>query len=402
MPIRSVISLVLAAVILVCVFTSCAKSDKAPVDSVTESTAVDTSVVSDESEQDWYISDETLTDYERLRRTLDIILEEKHFQEEVNLLFYDTLDNLYEYYPQWRKIYRDMPPTEEYIKNNFLVAAQMLDVVKFYDEDSPEGQAALEEEDAFGSMWAEDDKLYIHIIAKLAENADEDSRNNSIEYFYHELTHVRTEGIVCDPNDNFESYPDIRMDIIEGCSTFHMKFVTPFNNDVGGSWGIANADQSINIDYVKSNCNGYLLYLNVYEKLMYLAGYDTIYNMEMYNVHVDSISTAISGKYGDNAGYILLEKIGYRSMEYDDSWCGDEVYELSVEIENYFLSLIIKDIENCKSADELSEVESLYLAYKSRNMPVVYTESIETVITDEVFDTALVEKAIDLKKASFN
>ena len=133
------------------------------------------------------------TEYDSLLAKLKKELDKKVFDEEVNMLFYDTFDRLYENYPTWQHGYRNLPSREKYITENLINIIGRIDKVYFYAKGTKEANEL--EEEGYASAWTSADEngnIYISIIAKKSNEVGKETRNRDIECFYHEIAAVKS------------------------------------------------------------------------------------------------------------------------------------------------------------------------------------------------------------------
>ena len=79
-------------------------------------------------------------------------------------------------------------------------------------------------------------------------------------------------------------------------------------------------------------------------------------------------------KYGYFRGRKYMQMVTDRYYLHEESWRGDEVFQLSINIENAFLALLQEDIEEAQTTEELAIIRQFYDAYKRKNMPIVEKE----------------------------
>lgn len=165
-----------------------------------------------------------------------------------------------------------------------------------------------------------------------------------------------------------------------------MKFIKPANNELTGSWMISkNENYDINILYAKENCQGYLLHMNAYEKLVYLAGYNNVEKVENKEAPFSIIEDAISKKYGKDKTAEFFTTMNDWYMEYNNDYKGEEVYNLAIKLENLFLKFIETDIKNLKTEKEIKRYTEIYEFYKGKNIPQVKKTLVGEDIKEEVF-----------------
>ncbi len=336
------------------------------------------------------------TEYDRLLSKLEKELNKKAFDEEVNKLFFDTFERLYQNYPTWQHGYRELPSREEYIQNNLIDTVKDIDKVNFYKEGSKE---AIElEEEGYASAWTsydENDKLNVSIIAIPADEVKLGTRNRDIEEFYHEIRHCKQKEIP----DFFEGNEEVMQLYLEGGATFHMKFTNPFTLDISGIWSIENERRDLVINYNKDNGSGYLVDLNAYEKLVYLVGYDIMDKVEKGELPLSAVRDAIAKKYGEKQADEFLQIIKDWYTEYLNSYKGEKIYNLAIDLENQFLDFIKQDIESLKTKEEVKEYKPIYEFYIQRNLPQIENTNVQPYkdLTREIFDIETLDKMLEAK-----
>ena len=336
-------------------------------------------------------------EYNKLREQLDKELETKNFPEEVNKLFVDTLNRIYENYSTWQHGYDDMPTKEEYIRNNLISIISAISQVNFYDRNSKEAQEKLD--NGSPAAWTEIDENNnpcIGIIAKKSDVVDPEERKNDIEKFFHEIIHCKQMSIMLDAN-YFKGISALEQIAIEGGATFHMKFTNPYTSDVIGMWSISNENGDKIIDYTKNNGLGYLVEMNVYEKLVYLVGYEIMDKIEQGNEPITILQKSIEDKYGEEQANNFLQKlVGWYEL-YKTTWKGEEIYYLSIELEKMFLEFINQDIKNLNTKQELEKYIQKYEYYIGRNLPQVRDQEYNNHAY-EVFEVNKLEELIKEKR----
>lgn len=338
-------------------------------------------------------------EYNKLFEELNNELSKKDFSEEVNQLFIDTFERLYQNYPTWQKEYEDLPAREDYIKSNLINIIKNIDKVNFYKEGSKE---AIElDEEGYSSAWTtfdEDRNLKIGFIAKEADKADEEERNRDIECFYHEIIHCKQEYLMDYVNDYFYGNEEVEQLYLEGGATFHMKFTNPFSLDIGGMWSIENEKGSLVIEYNKDNCSGYLVDLNAYEKLVYLVGYNTMDKVEKGELPISIVEETITKRYGKEQASKFLQTMKEWYIEYNNSYKGEEIYNLAIEFENVFLECVKQDIDLLETESEIKEYKKVWEYYKAKNLPQVTEEETRKNITNETFNINSIDNMLNKKE----
>lgn len=163
-----------------------------------------------------------------------------------------------------------------------------------------------------------------------------------------------------------------------------MKFIKPKSEELGGSWLVSDKNDLINIAYKKANCQGYLLEMNAYEKLVYLTGYDIIEDVENSKASFSTIQDKISKKYGKEKCEDFLRTMNDWYVEYNNNWMGDEVYNLSIKLEELFLEFVKQDINNIQSQNEAINYTKKFEFYKTKNLPEIYETTSNNIITNKV------------------
>lgn len=336
-------------------------------------------------------------EYNKLFKQLNKELNKKSFSKEANKLFIDSFEALYSNYSSWKKGYKDLPSKSEYIKNNLIDVIKEIEYVDFYDINSKEAKKLMKEGEPLAwTEISEENELKIAIISESADAEEIESRQGDIENFLHEIVHCREKKITFN-SDYFDGYRDIEQLILEGGATFHMKFAKPANLEATGSWLIADKKDEYNISYNKQNCLGYLVEMNAYEKLVYLAGYETVEKIEKGEQPISILQEVISKKYGKEKTTKFLKTMEEWYVEYDNSWKGDTVYNLAIELENQFLDFIKYDINSLKTEEEAKRYEEIYKFYKTKNLPQVEDTKTMENITPQLFSTKELDKLLKTK-----
>lgn len=345
-------------------------------------------------------TDGTLT-YEELKAFLEQAVAGKDFCDEVHLLIWDTFENLYENYPSWMMLYHDMPARDRYVYENYVRIIDKLKYVMYYDETSQETQDLMDEGVVGTWVSCEDEGPYLHIVATPAAVAEDWERQDDIECFYHELTHIKqyNENAYC-PFELWVDEDDCRdlpsTVIVEGGTSFHQRFVRPLSWELTGFWGVGDADATVHISYPSEICSGYLIWLSDYAKLTYLVGYDVMDRLERMEITYDDFLAILCYKYGYVRGRKYMKMVTERHYLYEESWYGEEVFQLSIDIENAFLALVQKDIEKAQTAEELDVIRQFYETYKRKNMPIVeIKEDYNELDRTEYFNIESVDKVLE-------
>lgn len=336
-------------------------------------------------------------EYNKLLEQLNNELSKKSFSEEVNKLFLDTFEALYNNYSSWEKGYKDLPSKAEYINNNLTNVIKNIDKVDFYKRNSEKANKLIEE--GLPIAWTEvteDDKLKITIIAEPSTTEDKEARVEDIENFSHEIIHCKEKSITFN-SEYFNGYEELEQLFTEGGATFHMKFIKPSTAEAAGSWLISDENGEINIAYTKDNCQGYLVEMNAYEKLVYLAGYNVIDKAEKGEVPLSALKDTIAEKYGEKQVDEFLQTMKDWYTEYLNSYKGEKIYNLAIDLENQFLDFIKQDIESLKTKEEAKKYKSKYDFYMTKNLPVVTDTQSYQDLTREKFDIETLDKMLEEK-----
>ena len=399
-------SLLLLMLTVLIAFSGCERSVQQSADDVTTE-QVDT-VCSTSADSEKTLADESkehVPSYDELIGMLREEISKKDFCSESEALLYDSFYGIYQNYDSWMHLYRDMPTKEEYLMEHFIDTIQYINAIEYHDVDSEEGKELIESGCHMGFVTLDEDELpYIFFMANKKENAEILKREYDLQLFYHEVSHIHGRNIAFD-FDSFSEFAEGKYEsdfmevFVEGGATFHQKFTARYTEACGGIWGVANEDYSREIEYRKSDCAGYLIFLNDYEKLMYLAGYETMLAMERGELTFEEFVAIINERYEVIGPYLvmtMMERAHLYDDDVDGSWKNDELYDLSVRLENLFLMCMRQDLLS-STGEEFEKNEALFRGYVERNLPVVTTADGE-VITDEVFDVWLVERCISEMK----
>ncbi len=336
-------------------------------------------------------------DYKRLRKKLIKELNKKDFHPEIDSIFLDTLDNLYKNYPAWRAGYRYLPSTEEYITENLINIVKFIYNIEYYVKGSKAANDLYDE--GSPSAWTtfdEDYNLIVGIILTKPADVDEQTRNCEIEEFFHEIIHCKQRKILRS-NTYFEGNEEFENPFTEGGATFHAKFTTPYSSEVNGSWFLFNKDETRTINYNKSNCVGYLNYMNAFEKIVYLVGYDLIDKVERTEVPLSTIKETISEKYGHEKTADFLETMKNWLVLYDESPKDGEAYNTAVALEKKFLNFIEQDIDALKNKKQAKEFKPIYDFYIQNNLSRVVIIDSDKDISRKVFGIAKLDEKLGEK-----
>lgn len=181
-----------------------------------------------------------------------------------------------------------------------------------------------------------------------------------------------------------------------------MKFIKPSTKKPAGSWIISDENDEINVAYTKENCQGYLLEMNAYEKLVYLAGYNTIEKVENKEAPFSIVQDIISEKYGKEKAADFFKTMNNWYVEYNNNWQGEDVFNLAIKLEKLFLEFIKLDINNLKSENEAKAYIKFYEFYKTKNLPQVTDTISGEQITNEIFEINNIDELLYLKLQEIN
>lgn len=343
-----------------------------------------------------------LTEYDILLSKLKKELEKKSFEEEVDLLFLDTFEMLYQNYPTWQHGYRNFPSREEYISTRLIDIIQTITKIDFYKNDSDEANRLLDEGLPIGYFTIDKNGgNVIFIISEPYDTENEVLRQDSVESFFHEITHCHQRRHI---SENFNGHFYLYYILSEGGATFHMKFTQPSSLEHRGSWLIEKENSEYIIEYSKHNCNGYLLDMNAYEKLVYLLGYDTVEKVIANQISFSEVQNMLSEKYGEEETIKFFQTLQDWYTEYENAWKSDVTYDLALSLENQFLDFIKQDIELLKTKEEAEKYKTIYEFYIKKNLPQVKmiqktgTNSESYVnLTSETFDIETLDKMLEEK-----
>lgn len=331
-------------------------------------------------------------------------LAKKKFSVRANNLLRDVLDRLYENYPNWRHVFKDLPPTDQYIRVNFIGAIKYINNMHVVDADSSEGKTALDNGSAYA--FVDEDKDLTLYYEKETENYYE----NNLETLYHEVTHCRQQMVFDD--SYFKGNEMLRDIIVEGGATFHMKFICKNTSDMGGSGYIDKGDNSeTKLNYFNNNGNGYPFEKNIYEHLIYLAGFDCINKMELKKISLSDVKKQIAQNYGNEAADSIWKELKYFLKIHAETVHSKKVFDEAVKLQKIFLNVVKTDIENLDTRNPVmvKRFINIYRSYKLR-MLVKWEEWIGdrlVVISDEKFnidyyDNLMMQKIIDSGVVNFS
>ena len=324
-----------------------------------------------------------------LRAELNEILAQKQYADEINYRLTDILDGLCEYYGDWQRGYFDLPPADAYIRRYMLQPLRTVGPFTFTDINSEEGQKMLEIGFSLGYTTRDKDgKNMIGIIGEKKENVYGENIfggtwEDELTVAGHELLgHVAHMDTFSSDNFYDEDDNDLYLLIEEGCATFHQRHVSPYSTESNGSWGAANSDRSLTIEYRNFDCMGYLYYLNTYEKLVFLLGHDTLAAAESGDIRYADIKQKLARYYGREEGALFADllKKSYRMRE--EKPFDDNTYKICVGYENLFLYLAESNLKYIETAAELEKYEAVVNRYLERNLPKVTTKDYQDVTND--------------------
>ena len=327
---------------------------------------------------------------------LNDVIKEKNFPEEINLLLIDTFESLCKNYSSWQNGYMDMPSTKEYIKNNFIEVIKKVTEIEFVDKQSEEGKRLAENGESYGTTYLlEGDNLLVQIIADRKEVASPTDRMDDIEIFFHEIEHVKQDCGVYYSDDYYELEPIMR----EGGATYHEKFTKEYTTYSLGSNFIRNSDESMEINYKKDNGIGYHKELNAYEKLVFLLGYDCINDITTGKIPFKELKSEFAKYYGEDYSEEFLGTMRDWYVKSNETWGNDEVFQLSIKLENLFLEIIGKNVQEIDNIEQLNTYKQMIEQYIERNMPFI-VDSQNNDITSKLLNYQHVYKLITEKEKS--
>lgn len=339
-----------------------------------------------------------VSEYKRLQTKLKKELEKKRFSKQVNLLFYDTFERLYKNYPTWKKGYKDLPSREKYITENLINVIKSIQKIDFYAVGTKKGNEMEEEANSLGwTTFDEKDRLVVSIIANKAGKVDADARNRDVEDFFHEISHCKQGSIMIYSSDYFNGNKKVENLYLEGAATFNMKFANPLSDDVGGIWPIENKKGTREIQYCKDTGCGYIVDLNMYEKLVYLAGYGTMDKVERGKVPLSAVEKAIGKKYGKKQAKKFIKTMNDCYVAYMKSHKGDRVYNLAIDLEKQFLKFVERDIDALKTKKQAKSFKQIYDVYIERNLPAVVNPKTSKSLTRKIFNLSALDKKLSKK-----
>ena len=337
-----------------------------------------------------------ITSKEALLKELNKELSKKKFSERANNLLRDVLDRLYKYYPEWQHVFKDMPSADKYIRQNFIGAIKYINSMNIIDADSPEGKEAIDDGSAFAYI-VEGNDLTLYYF-----KGSGDVYNDNLERLYHEVTHCRQRMVFDD--SYFEGNEMFKKVIVEGGATFHMKFIRKNTSEMGGGGLITKGDDSeTELNYYNNNGEGYSFERNMYEHLIYMAGYDCINKMEMKKISLSDVKKQISRNYGSETADTIWKELKYFLKIYNENFEDEKVFNEAVKLQKIFLNFVKTDIENLntKKPAQVRKFMNVYRSYKLR-MLAKWQERIGSrlvVISDEKFnidyyDNLMIQKII--------
>ncbi len=350
----------------------------------------------DEVERPSNKQENDIATYNKLLNNMNAELNKKDFSKEAKEAFKDVLDSLYKNYPTWQSVYKDLPPVEEYIENNLINTIKDINSISIYDANSEEGKKLQEEGEALGKV---DANWNITMIFRGEEEHQED-----VERFFHEIIHIKQKNIVF--NDSYyNGNEELRTIILEGSTTFNQKFVNPLTPKVGGTWAIANEKGTRKLNYNNDTGIGYLVELNAYENLVYLAGYNTMDKVEKGEISLSELKGTIAENYGQNKSNKIWDKMTEWYGTYkSEGWQSDKAYQTGIEVQKLYLECIKQDIEQLNH-NQIEKYMDIYRNYKLKNLPQVL-DSNENNITNEIFDidtldNLMVDKIVEANVMNF-
>ncbi len=333
--------------------------------------------------------------YNELLNKMNAELAKKNFSKEANQAFKRVLDKLYKNYPTWQGAYKDLPPVEEYIQNNLIDTIKNINSITIYDAESEIGKKLLEQGQALGQTDSEGN------ITMIFKGGTEE--NDDIERTFHEIIHCKQIQILFN-QEYFKDNEELRLLMLEGSTTFHQKFVNPLDVKVGGTWTISNEAGTSTLNYNKDNCLGYLVELNAFENLVYLAGYDTMDKVEKGEISLSELKETIAKNYGQDKSNKIWNTMHKWYSAYNENWQSDEAYQAGIELQNLYLECVEQDINKLKP-NQVKQFMDVYRNYKLKNLAQIENSNGEN-ITNQVFDIdklddLMVEKVMEANEIYF-
>ena len=289
-------------------------------------------------------------DYASLKQMMQEAIDSKDFSDLANQYLMEIFENLYENYPSYQKVYKDLPDVEIYIKNNLIDVIEYINSISLYKYGTPEADAISQ----IGDGYAEE--MDITLIYGKYETDEE--HLNDIERLFHEINHVKQEA------NNIDGFYSII--IIEGEATFNEQFVQ--KNSPRHSGGCTISADGKNIWYNKTTYagNSYAMYLYGYEFLEYVLGYDIMSDVSNGNIGSEDLIELLYEKTRINL-WDLVEL---------DNWSDNpsQSYNYAKEVENTFLSSIKNDISKLDTNNKklVKKYINIYRDHKYRVMPSFY------------------------------
>lgn len=168
-------------------------------------------------------------EYNKLLIQLNNKLSKKSFSDEVNKLFLETFESLYNNYLGWQKGYNNLPSREDYIKDNLIDVIEKIEKINFYKRDSKEANDILDE--GLPSAWMELDEnnqITVNIICEPSDTKNTEERSEDIENFFHEIIHCKESNITLN-SEYFDDNIDLEQIFTEGRSNFPYEIYKTIN-----------------------------------------------------------------------------------------------------------------------------------------------------------------------------
>lgn len=320
--------------------------------------------------------------YNELKQELKDELEKKDFGPIANEFFIEIFEKLYENYPKWKELYKDLPSTQQYIRKNLIDTINKISNVNMYEFDSEQAKKLKE---AGYARYFSDSEYEITIIYTDLQKASKEEHENDLENMFHEMIHIEYMG-------KGEDEP-----------TFGMKFVNEPRLEQKGEWIVSDSAGEKFVEYRKDTTYGYLVNLNTYENLVCFAGYKTLIDLNEGICGFSGVENQISLMYGEELAKSITKSIEIWYKLYNESWESDEIYNESIKLQKLYLECIKQDIEklDISNKDEVYSYINIYRNYKMKNMCHVIDEN-GNECTNDIFEIDLIDKKLVEKISQSN
>ena len=336
---------------------------------------------------------------ERMMQAVETALQKKDygaFSPDARRFIKELAERLFEHYGAWETAFNGMPSLEEYFNTMFLRAINNCNGIHMTDQHSPEGRFRI----SLGNSTASTRTAtsIISLVYNGEENPERIDHDDDLESLLHELTHCKdafgSSSLV--PLD--VSWGDLVESIIyEGGATFHQKLMLPVFTNFSGCSAVYNANDTKELSFGLDTASGYARYLNVYQNLVYLAGFSAVESIEQ-TASLDTLKQALEENYGAETADNIWTRMCKFCKNYIENCFDGDLYQYAVETQKLLLSCIEQDIQklDVRKPESIRRFMHIYRAYKVKTLVGVLNEEFKE-ITEKVFhlhrlDDLLAEK----------